>query len=183
LHLLKNQIHFRLNCKELILTINDTLTVADSSTPKPAGTKTCQLCNQSIPLPVLVCPECKKSLLPPIFCSSCGAENDGNAYKCASCHQVIQRKPIPDDNSAMQILLPIGRSGLAIAAGYAGLFALIIVPAPVALVLGILAWRDIKKHPGKKGKGRALFAIIIGAVFSLLLIFLAVIFSFAALAD
>lgn len=55
----------------------------------------------------------------------------------------------------MRMLLPVGRSGLAIAAGYAGLFALLIVPAPLALVLGILAVRDIKKNPRNTGWARA----------------------------
>ena len=41
------------------------------------------------------------------------------------------------DSATMRMLLPVGRSGLAIAAGYAGLFALLILPAPLALLLGL----------------------------------------------
>ena len=37
----------------------------------------------------------------------------------------------------MRMLLPVGRSGWAIVAGYFGLFAVRSVPAPIALVLGI----------------------------------------------
>jgi hypothetical protein len=64
----------------------------------------------------------------------------------------------------MRLLLPVGRSGLAIAAGYFGLFAVLGIPAPVALVLGILAIRDIKQNPKKHGMGRAVFAVVMGAL-------------------
>ena len=58
-------------------------------------------------------------------------------------------------------------SGGAIAAGYAGLFALIPFLAPVALVLGILAIRDLKKNPDKHGMGRAIFGVTMGIFFTL----------------
>jgi hypothetical protein len=93
--------------------------------------------------------------------------------------------PIPyqikdiDDSPAMRMILPIGRSGLAIAAGYAGLFSILVFPAPIAVILGILAVVDIKRHPKKHGMGRAVFAIIIGGIFSigLVLIILTTVFS------
>src|SRR4051812_36603166 len=66
------------------------------------------------------------------------------------------------DTAGMRWLLPVGRSGLAIAAGYAGLFALIVLPAPVALVLGVLAALDLRRHPSKHGWGRTIFAIVTG---------------------
>jgi hypothetical protein len=75
-----------------------------------------------------------------------------------------QRMPGVENDPAMRLLLPVGRSGWAIAAGYAGLFAFLIFPAPIALVLGLVALRDLKRHPEKHGKGRALFGLITGAV-------------------
>lgn len=80
--------------------------------------------------------------------------------------------PMPRKSDAgTRMLLPVDRSILAIAAGYFGLFSLIVFPAPIALVLGILAVRDIKKSNGRKhGLGRAWFAIIIGGLFSLVLL-------------
>jgi len=69
----------------------------------------------------------------------------------------------------MRILLPVGRSGMAIVAGYLGLFSLILLPAPLALLFGILALQDLKKHPDKGGRGRAIFGIVMGAIFSLFL--------------
>jgi hypothetical protein len=64
------------------------------------------------------------------------------------------------ENAGMRILLPVGRSIWAIAAGYAGLFSVLIFPAPIALILGIVAVIDIKKHPDRHGMGRAVFAIV-----------------------
>jgi len=83
------------------------------------------------------------------------------------------------DNAGMRLLLPVGRSGWAIAAGYLGLFSLIVFPAPLALVISIIAIWDIRKsksseHP-KHGMGRAIFGLIMGIVGTaiLLLIWLA----------
>lgn len=74
-----------------------------------------------------------------------------------------------DESAAMRWILPIGRSGWAIAAGYAGLFALAIFPAPLALALGLVAVRDLKRHPAKRGMGRAVFAILTGTLGTLAL--------------
>ena len=84
---------------------------------------------------------------------------------------LAQAKPLGAD-PVMRALLPVGRSGWAIAAGYLGLFAFLVVPAPLALLTGLLAVRDIKKHPEKHGMGRAGFGIIIGTLGTGLLIFL-----------
>lgn len=115
-----------------------------------------------------------------MFCRHCGTPNDDNNYRCVKCGQIIQPVPPPvvtselGDTAAVRMLLPVGRSGLAIAAGYAGLFALLIFPAPIALLLGILAVRDIRKNPKKHGMGRAVFGIVIGALGTAVLAFLAV---------
>ena len=69
----------------------------------------------------------------------------------------------------MRMLLPVGRSGWAIAAGYLGLFAVLLFPAPFALLTGVLAVRDIRAHPDRSGMGRAIFGIVMGAVGTVLL--------------
>src|SRR3989442_678601 len=105
-----------------------------------------------------------------MFCQSCGAANDNNNFRCTKCGKVIQLAAQTaiaadlDDSVAMRMLLPVGRSGLAIAAGYAGLFAFLIAPAPLALLLGILAVRHIRRNPTKHGMGRAVFGIVTGAL-------------------
>ena len=79
--------------------------------------------------------------------------------------------PLPTrmgDDPGMRMLLPVGRSWLAILAGYVGLFAILVIPAPFALLLGILAIRHIRRNPGKHGMGRAVFAVVMGGLFTLL---------------
>ena len=111
-----------------------------------------------------------------MYCTHCGTLNDDNNFRCTKCGRIIQRVATPavvthsTDSAAMRMLLPVGRSGLAIAAGYAGLLSLLIVPAPIALVLGILAVIDIIGHPEKHGMGRAIFGIILGALGSAVLL-------------
>ncbi|HEX3315172.1 MAG TPA: DUF4190 domain-containing protein [Gemmataceae bacterium] len=84
-------------------------------------------------------------------------------------YDVDIRKDIGDD-AALRLLLPVGRSGWAIASGYLGLMSLICLPAPFALLTGILAILDIRRNPKKHGLGRAIFGIVMGSVGSLLLI-------------
>ncbi len=72
------------------------------------------------------------------------------------------------DSAAMRMLLPVGRSGWAIAAGYLGLFSLVVLPAPLAVIVSIVAIRDIRKsrttaNP-KHGMGRAIFGLIVGGL-------------------
>lgn len=67
-------------------------------------------------------------------------------------------------------ILPVGRSGWAIAAGYAGLFALLLYPAPIALLLGIIAIVHLQKNPEKRGMGRAVFGLVAGVLGSALLL-------------
>jgi hypothetical protein len=91
--------------------------------------------------------------------------------------QVLQRRgvalpppPRGDSNESLKWVLPVGRSGFAIAAGYLGLFSILILPAPIALVIGILALRDLKKNPALGGAGRAWFGIIAGGLGTLFLV-------------
>ncbi len=106
-----------------------------------------------------------------MYCWKCGEQNDDNSVRCARCNEIIRQPPqgIGDD-AGMRALLPVGRSGLAIAAGYAGLFSPLMLPAPVAILLGILAIVDIKRHPEKHGMGRAIFGIAMGVACPVLLV-------------
>lgn len=86
-------------------------------------------------------------------------------------------KPMGED-PAMRWLMPVGRSGWAIAAGYLGLFGLIIFPAPIALIVSIIAIWHIKKSKstGKPlhGMGRAIFGLIVGILGTAALVVFAV---------
>jgi len=79
-------------------------------------------------------------------------------------------RPAAGDDPMMRMLLPVGRSGWAIAAGYLGLLSFLGIFAPVALIVGIVAVRDIQKHPEKHGLGRAWFGIVMGALGSIALV-------------
>jgi hypothetical protein len=68
------------------------------------------------------------------------------------------------------MILPVGRSGWAIAAGYLGLFSLAFIPAPFAILAGIVAIRDIRKNPDLRGMGRAVFGIIMGILGTIFLV-------------
>ena len=105
-----------------------------------------------------------------MFCTKCGKELSDDAAFCPSCGTSTSDKPIavPSEEETLKYILPIGRSGYAIAAGYLALFSVLFVFAPFALLFGILALRDIRLHPEKKGKGRAWFGIVMGALFTLL---------------
>jgi hypothetical protein len=64
----------------------------------------------------------------------------------------------------MRMLLPVGRSGWAIASGYLGLFSVLLVFAPFALLTGVLAVADIRRHSERHGMGRAIFGIVMGVL-------------------
>lgn len=88
--------------------------------------------------------------------------------QCPHCGVVFASLGAMGHDAGMRMLLPVGRTGLSMAAGYVGLGAMLIFPlAPVAIVLGILAVRDLQRRPGTHGMGRAIFAIVIGALVSL----------------
>lgn len=74
------------------------------------------------------------------------------------------------EDPVMRMILPVGRSAWAIAAGYLGLFSLLVIPAPFALATGLLALHDIRSDPTKHGKGRAIFGIVMGVLGTLVLV-------------
>jgi hypothetical protein len=80
------------------------------------------------------------------------------------------RPPDIGQDAGMRMLLPVGRSGWAIAAGYLGLFSFIFFPAPIALIVSIVAIKDIKSHPDRHGMGRAIFGLVMGILGSIVLV-------------
>jgi hypothetical protein len=75
-------------------------------------------------------------------------------------------------DAGIRMLIPVGRSIWAIAAGYLGLVSVLCVPAPFALITGIVAIYDIKAHPDRHGMGRAIFGIVMGAIGSIGFVFM-----------
>ena len=73
------------------------------------------------------------------------------------------------EDAGVRMLLPVGRSIWAIAAGYLGLFSVLGCFAPISIVVSLIAIRDIKTHPDRHGMGRAVFGLVMGILGSLLL--------------
>lgn len=107
-----------------------------------------------------------------MFCTKCGAQLAAEADVCAKCGVSVAKSngAAPNDSrdAVMRLIVPVDRSGLAIAAGYLGLFSLIPIFGIFALITGVLALKDIKKYPDKHGKGRAWFGIIMGSLATLI---------------
>lgn len=75
------------------------------------------------------------------------------------------------DSAAVRMLIPVGRSPWAIAAGYLGLFSLFGgFVAPVSIVVSIVAIRDIRAHPEKHGMGRAITGLVLGIIGTIMLV-------------
>lgn len=87
------------------------------------------------------------------------------------------------DDAGVRLLIPVGRSLWAVAAGYLGLFAFLILPAPVSLLVSLIAIRKIQesRQTAKPlyGMGRAVFGLVMGVIGCLALLF-AIYFYFVA---
>lgn len=68
------------------------------------------------------------------------------------------------NDQALAMVVPSGVDTVALVAGYVGLFSLLLVPAPVALVLGVVALRRLSSRPGSRGHVRAIVAIVLGGL-------------------
>lgn len=72
------------------------------------------------------------------------------------------------DDRLIRALLPVGRSGWAIASGYLALGAMIPFFGIAAIITGILGIRAIKAREGLHGMGRAVFGIVVGTAATLM---------------
>jgi formylglycine-generating enzyme required for sulfatase activity len=70
----------------------------------------------------------------------------------------------------MAFLFPKGASGWAIATGVSVVLIELLIGIPFLLPFGILALRDIKKHPEKTGKGVAWLGVILGSLVCIIVI-------------
>jgi hypothetical protein len=108
------------------------------------------------------------------FCPGCSNQLAQGAQFCNACGAPLGPPSKLGDDAMTRALLPVGRSGWAIAAGYAGLFGLLVGPAPIALILGIIAVIHLRKRPDLHGWGRTIFGLVVGilgtAVFAIALL-------------
>jgi len=124
----------------------------------------------------MYCRRCGKQLhASSRFCTQCGAATG----EAGAAGEVLPEPLIIsiEDNTgaadpALRYLLPIGRSGWAIASGYLALCSFFLIPALLALLCGIMAVRDLNLHPEKTGMPRAIFGILLGGLGTVLRIWL-----------
>jgi len=110
------------------------------------------------------CPRCGEAVAPQAHsCGHCGADVIVRAELVPGSSLVRPAHDLGQD-PAIRMLLPVGRSVWAIAAGYFGLFSLIGCGAPPAIFCGIMALRDIRRNPQLHGQGRAIFGIVMGVI-------------------
>lgn len=83
----------------------------------------------------------------------------------------LPQHPDIGQDAGIRMLIPVGRSGWAIAAGYLGLFSFVVLPAPISLIVALIAISDIRKHPEKHGMGRAIFGLVMGILGTVALAF------------
>lgn len=70
----------------------------------------------------------------------------------------------------MRWVLPVGQSVWAIAAGYLGLFSILCLPGPIAILCSLMAIRDLRRNPRLSGWGRAIFGMVMGTLGTLMMV-------------
>jgi len=103
-----------------------------------------------------------------MYCPTCGAKAIDGANNCTKCGKPFPRlQQPPDQLKALEHVLPVHTSIWAIAAGYLGLFSVLLIFAPFALICGIVALKMLKKNPGARGHVRAWLGIVMGGLGSI----------------
>lgn len=113
-----------------------------------------------------------------MYCTKCGQQIDDTDQFCRDCgtpSAETQAKPIVNFEHELGYVLPVGAPPLAIIAGYLGLFSVLMLPAPFALATGLLGLRSYRKGSYTHGRLRCLTGIILGGLFSLLLLAMVII--------
>ncbi len=115
-----------------------------------------------------------------MYCTGCGhkAEN-ASATRCAMCgaEMPVAASATGAGEAALGLVIPLKASPASVASYIVGLFSFILWPLGiVAIILGALALRRIKRTPGLKGTGRAITGIVLGSLTTALLVFVLILF-------
>jgi uncharacterized protein DUF4190/zinc ribbon protein len=105
-----------------------------------------------------------------MYCTHCGTEVSSNANFCTACGIATSYKPksVNELEGELKYLLPMATPITAVIAGYLGLFSILFLPAPFAIIFGCIGLHQIKKSDDLYGKGRCWTGIILGSACTLL---------------
>ena len=107
-------------------------------------------------------------------CPYCGELVKKVARKCRFCRQYLDEGLRAEElasataSTTDRLLMPVARPVSAIAAGYLGLFSLLPIFGIFAVITGFSALATLKNNPHLSGRGRAIFGIVMGIVFTVL---------------
>jgi len=113
-----------------------------------------------------------------MYCTSCGSQIDTDAKHCASCGAALEQTPPPTDGSGarsgsgleheLRYVIPVNTPIAALAAGYLGLLSVLLIPAPLAIITGVIGLVQISRRDNARGHARCWFGIAAGLLFSAL---------------
>jgi Domain of unknown function (DUF4190)/zinc-ribbon domain len=112
-----------------------------------------------------------------MYCWRCGNENKEASLFCTACGASMRGGPPGaghDTARELRFLLPVNTAPLALTAGYLGLFSILLVPGPVAVLVGILALVELHRQPDRYGRGRAWCGVVMGVLGTAGLVYLLV---------
>lgn len=104
-------------------------------------------------------------------CPHCGTTITKAARTCRACGGAVEPLWRGDDGETdpvQRMILPVGRPASAIAAGYLGLFSVLPFFGVAAVIVSLFALRTLKRRPHLSGRGRAIFGLLMGSIFTLL---------------
>jgi len=113
-------------------------------------------------------------------CPFCKERINKKAIKCRYCRRFLDEKEDEDERDdygddreergfdpVVRWLVPVDRSGWSLAAGYLGLLSVLPFFGIAAVITGVLGLRSSKRNPKLGGRGRAVFGIVMGTLFTL----------------
>lgn len=100
-------------------------------------------------------------------CPMCGGRVSPRARQCPHCGESLKAAGGGGRHStAERMIVPFDTPPMAIIASYLGLLSVLPLFHLFALLVGILALAPYREDPTLAGKGRAIFAIVMGGLFT-----------------